>query len=163
MSGDVLPLRSRAAREEIAQSLGKLGHVLLIQLGSPLRRPRASALTCISVGEALTLSLRERGLLNQNALALVASSCTAEADHDRIERRVLPGAARERSIPAGQKHQVVEVGAGHAERPLLLDRKSTRLNSSHLGISYAVFCLKKKSKTTFHISRTRRPCRQGLV
>src|SRR5947199_4331749 len=28
----------------------------------------------------------------------------------------------------------------------LLDRKSTRLNSSHLGISYAVFCLKKKNK-----------------
>src|ERR1039458_6384794 len=27
---------------------------------------------------------------------------------------------------------------------LLIDRKSTRLNSSHLGISYAVFCLKKK-------------------
>src|SRR5262245_65324168 len=29
-------------------------------------------------------------------------------------------------------------------RRLALDRKSTRLNSSHLGISYAVFCLKKK-------------------
>src|SRR5256885_8866601 len=29
-------------------------------------------------------------------------------------------------------------------RCLLLDRKSTRLNSSHLVISYAVFCLKKK-------------------
>src|SRR5258705_1166947 len=28
------------------------------------------------------------------------------------------------------------------------DRKSTRLNSSHLGISYAVFCLKKKKITT---------------
>src|ERR1035441_10994885 len=28
------------------------------------------------------------------------------------------------------------------------DRKSTRLNSSHLGISYAVFCLKKKKKRT---------------
>src|SRR5947199_7933392 len=27
------------------------------------------------------------------------------------------------------------------------DRKSTRLNSSHLGISYAVFCLKKKTRT----------------
>src|SRR5437899_6619284 len=27
------------------------------------------------------------------------------------------------------------------------DRKSTRLNSSHLGISYAVFCLKKKNET----------------
>src|SRR5690625_6100428 len=28
------------------------------------------------------------------------------------------------------------------------DRKSTRLNSSHVAISYAVFCLKKKSQTT---------------
>src|SRR5258705_8166578 len=34
--------------------------------------------------------------------------------------------------------------AGISER--LRDRKSTRLNSSHLGISYAVFCLKKKKK-----------------
>src|SRR5256885_12003043 len=35
---------------------------------------------------------------------------------------------------------------GQAERALCLlgDRKSTRLNSSHLVISYAVFCLKKK-------------------
>src|SRR5438045_7740014 len=32
-----------------------------------------------------------------------------------------------------------------ARRPAR-DRKSTRLNSSHLGISYAVFCLKKKKK-----------------
>src|SRR5690625_6428595 len=34
-------------------------------------------------------------------------------------------------------------------KDLLLDRKSTRLNSSHVAISYAVFCLKKKrtSKT----------------
>src|SRR2546426_5975034 len=30
------------------------------------------------------------------------------------------------------------------------DRKSTRLNSSHLVISYAVFCLKKKKKITRH-------------
>src|SRR5262245_64750766 len=32
----------------------------------------------------------------------------------------------------------------HRERTGQGDRKSTRLNSSHLGISYAVFCLKKK-------------------
>src|SRR5205814_10226861 len=30
------------------------------------------------------------------------------------------------------------------------DRKSTRLNSSHLGISYAVFCLKKKKEHNSH-------------
>src|SRR6266511_3084605 len=32
-----------------------------------------------------------------------------------------------------------------------LDRKSTRLNSSHVKISYAVFCLKKKKKTKYPI------------
>src|SRR5437667_3719561 len=31
--------------------------------------------------------------------------------------------------------------------PIHQDRKSTRLNSSHITISYAVFCLKKKNKT----------------
>src|SRR5258705_4985115 len=35
--------------------------------------------------------------------------------------------------------------------PSWRDRKSTRLNSSHLGISYAVFCLKKKKKKTTHL------------
>src|SRR5947199_5336125 len=36
-----------------------------------------------------------------------------------------------------------------------VDRKSTRLNSSHLGISYAVFCLKKKNNSPFsrHLQR----------
>src|SRR3712207_7173296 len=32
------------------------------------------------------------------------------------------------------------------------DRKSTRLNSSHANISYAVFCLKKKKKKNIHIT-----------
>src|SRR5437773_3799739 len=35
--------------------------------------------------------------------------------------------------------------ARHAPRQAHLDRKSTRLNSSHITISYAVFCLKKKT------------------
>src|SRR5207249_7030204 len=35
---------------------------------------------------------------------------------------------------------------GRPLRPWLIDRKSTRLNSSHVSISYAVFCLKKKKK-----------------
>src|SRR5688500_20405638 len=35
---------------------------------------------------------------------------------------------------------------GHTHEPI--DRKSTRLNSSHLVISYAVFCLKKKKPTS---------------
>src|SRR5947199_4449088 len=41
------------------------------------------------------------------------------------------------------------------------DRKSTRLNSSHLGISYAVFCLKKKKNTDlyYHSSSSAMCCR----
>src|SRR2546426_8107879 len=37
------------------------------------------------------------------------------------------------------------------------DRKSTRLNSSHLVISYAVFCLKKKKKIV-HLQQTEHRC-----
>src|SRR3989442_3305635 len=36
----------------------------------------------------------------------------------------------------------------HLSLSKLLDRKSTRLNSSHVRISYAVFCLTKKTETT---------------
>src|SRR2546426_9079885 len=41
-----------------------------------------------------------------------------------------------------------EVAQGLTPAAAAADRKSTRLNSSHLVISYAVFCLKKKKKTT---------------
>src|SRR6266568_7244753 len=41
--------------------------------------------------------------------------------------------------------RLLDVGCGSADLPAL-DRKSTRLNSSHSSISYAVFCLKKKTK-----------------
>src|SRR3712207_7337384 len=39
--------------------------------------------------------------------------------------------------------------AAHVVDDHALDRKSTRLNSSHANISYAVFCLKKKTRTLF--------------
>src|SRR5262245_24130912 len=51
-----------------------------------------------------------------------------DVDHER-SRRQCDGIRERQSPHRGRK-----------------DRKSTRLNSSHLGISYAVFCLKKKSK-----------------
>src|SRR5437868_11509436 len=43
----------------------------------------------------------------------------------------------------GQRHPPAERGA---HRAALIDRKSTRLNSSHVSTSYAVFRLKKKSR-----------------
>src|SRR5439155_12367855 len=42
---------------------------------------------------------------------------------------------------------VAEYMSWCARASVTIDRKSTRLNSSHVAISYAVFCLKKKNKT----------------
>src|ERR1039458_2142500 len=50
-----------------------------------------------------------------------------------------PEAANRGTRAAPVRHWRLLEGSG----PATLDRKSTRLNSSHLGISYAVFCLKK--------------------
>src|SRR3989442_11645501 len=58
---------------------------------------------------------------------------------ERLERliAVVRGVARRRNVGlVGTAHEVLVEG----------DRKSTRLNSSHVRISYAVFCLKKKKK-----------------
>src|SRR5262245_62373758 len=63
-----------------------------------------------------------------------------------------------RSVLRDDQHAGVAVVAGHRAEQCQAepgkpgwhcsarDRKSTRLNSSHLGISYAVFCLKKKTQ-----------------
>src|SRR5690242_20898337 len=48
------------------------------------------------------------------------------------------------AIRRGQRRQ--QRGADEGTHRPLPDRKSTRLNSSHMSISYAVFCLKKKKK-----------------
>src|SRR5688572_32576667 len=53
--------------------------------------------------------------------------------------------ARGRDVPA---IALTAYARGEDRRKLLKDRKSTRLNSSHSQISYAVFCLKKKTRTT---------------
>src|SRR2546430_12068788 len=57
-----------------------------------------------------------------------------------------------RSLQAGRHADVASRGHAHdvsgGRRPR--DRKSTRLNSSHSQISYAVFCLKKKKKNTIN-------------
>src|SRR5262245_64910923 len=59
---------------------------------------------------------------------------------DLLVRRAARQALQHREFALRQP----ELGGG--ARPRCRDRKSTRLNSSHLGISYAVFCLKKKNR-----------------
>src|SRR2546422_1743123 len=58
-------------------------------------------------------------------------------------RELLHAAAGPLGHRANRHHAAIDGGG----EPLQRDRKSTRLNSSHGYISYAVFCLKKKNKT----------------
>src|SRR3712207_7401240 len=67
------------------------------------------------------------------------------------QQRVGRGEDQPEQRTDAQEDQSGEVGADHPDgssitacAEVLLDRKSTRLNSSHANISYAVFCLKKK-------------------
>src|SRR3712207_7845528 len=56
-------------------------------------------------------------------------------------------------VAHGRRDPIMDVE--FARRARELDRKSTRLNSSHANISYAVFCLKKnKSNFYFHLNTT---------
>src|SRR5438034_6694907 len=55
-----------------------------------------------------------------------------------------PGILGRRALPAGRLARLGATPDFHQ------DRKSTRLNSSHTVISYAVFCLKKKTKKMKH-------------
>src|SRR5690349_24140170 len=70
----------------------------------------------------------------------------------RRRRRARPGA-----IGSGDRDRCPAADPGHRGRHLVFDRrdqdrKSTRLNSSHVEISYAVFCLKKKKKTSQRVT-----------
>src|SRR5256885_11138988 len=61
--------------------------------------------------------------------------------------RVLAQVRRTSGVDAASPFVLTQglVSAGHDYAEGVLDRKSTRLNSSHLVISYAVFCLKNKN------------------
>src|SRR5258705_8890803 len=78
--------------------------------------------------------------------------------HDALPICPLDGQPQDRQLPGGGRLWFLalpdhrECGLPEAARPAA-DRKSTRLNSSHLGISYAVFCLKKKKTHFFRHTR----------
>src|SRR3712207_8907492 len=63
----------------------------------------------------------------------------------RRNGEAFPGARRHRArLTLRPAHDRGRPGTAARGRVAALDRKSTRLNSSHANISYAVFCLKKK-------------------
>src|SRR5262245_46894816 len=112
---------------------------------SPQRLECTLAATA-SEGKRASLAARSHHL-SRHTVACPPSTPAAHAPFALTDR------ARPYELPAADKSTMpyARSQANACVDPLALslkpDRKSTRLNSSHLGISYAVFCLKKKNKT----------------
>src|SRR3712207_7280741 len=74
---------------------------------------------------------------------------------ERSQALLVPAEAAHRQHHAGDEPCGEDADGGHVvahARPIDdRDRKSTRLNSSHANISYAVFCLKKKNRVLLKI------------
>src|SRR3712207_8325995 len=99
-----------------------------------IRRPPRSTLF------PYTTLFRSHSRLRAEIYARPAQALLPEdqlADRGRAGRA---GAARLPRRPRG----AAAAGGARGARTAAVDRKSTRLNSSHANISYAVFCLKKK-------------------
>src|SRR2546429_5741146 len=93
-----------------------------------IRRPPRSTLF------PYTTLFRSPDLLDEHFLQFVMGS-RLRCGHDEIR---LPGNSPKSRLASAVAVRVIK------------DRKSTRLNSSHGYISYAVFCLKKKNKVDIH-------------
>src|SRR3712207_8444940 len=104
-----------------------------------IRRPPRSTLFPYT-----TLFRSAYGKLEASEEEIVAAAKAADA-HGFVE--VLPEGydtvvgQKGRLLSDGQRQRVAIARAMIRDAPVLVDRKSTRLNSSHANISYAVFCL----------------------
>src|SRR2546430_12129119 len=97
-----------------------------------IRRPPRS--TLFPYTTLFRSELSGAGMSRENARTTHTSALPPDFEH--VEKRL----HRFTGVPDHVKAQIWD----------WLDRKSTRLNSSHSQISYAVFCLKKKNTTTVH-------------
>src|SRR3712207_8835890 len=101
-----------------------------------IRRPPRSTLFPYTT---LFRSAGASGTVSRNGVLAVAPTSEGDCHGEQAGRRDEP-------VPAPAR--------GQPGRLVSVDRKSTRLNSSHANISYAVFCLKKKKHSTHTYLRT---------
>src|SRR2546427_11149939 len=111
-------------------------HLALLELADE------AAVEALAIGEVL--GIEPDRLHAGGTRAIERGRALPVGDHHRDARRKVGGGAR-----VEQRLQVAAATRGEDADGQALDRKSTRLNSSHSQISYAVFCLKKKRNTSF--------------
>src|SRR5439155_12485400 len=110
--------------------------------------PTSTLLTATFIASAYTIDLlsfptRRSSDLGRKRLCVGCPRGNRQTEERRARRffdlQRFPHAIRS-AEPAGRRR------ADCMRKSLQIDRKSTRLNSSHVAISYAVFCLKKKKR-----------------
>src|SRR3712207_7698246 len=94
--------------------------------------------------EIYTLSLHDALPISVNEQCAVALKCVTGVS------RGLGGATQPKDLPRPRSRPLR--GRAKLRAACRQDRKSTRLNSSHANISYAVFCLKKKKQLQLLVS-----------
>src|SRR5947209_11585242 len=110
--------------------------------------------------EYATLEHLLLSLVDDTDAAAVMRACSVELDalrknlRDYIDQELenLVTDGREDAKPTAGFQRVIQRAVIHVQssgRDEVTDRKSTRLNSSHANISYAVFCLKKKREKKY--------------
>src|SRR5689334_25049675 len=151
--------------ESIARAFGLVGLGSFIRFRSGIRDPRDAAVLFVMIGigmacglglfamatasttfVALLLTVFDYGARRQTKPTLISIQAEDASNLQQKIREVFPEA------------RMVEI-ASNAPELGKEDRKSTRLNSSHSSISYAVFCLKKK--TTQQVINGLRPADAG--
>src|SRR3989449_156767 len=116
-----------------------------------LARERDRLRLLLEVNNAVVSRLDLRDVFAATAASLrrviphvLASLYLYDPDSEVVSRHALDSPSGKGLLQEGFVGPIASTPAG----PAIRDRKSTRLNSSHGYISYAVFCLKKKNKTT---------------
>src|SRR6266487_4946228 len=113
-------------------------------------RPRSTLpLPSVSVAWSLVVSLTARlTLAGVTATAPTGTGVAVTVNLAVSAGEPLAVWTTSRYVPSPEGAEYVMYRVPPTRPLLLIDRKSTRLNSSHPSISYAVFCLKKKKQNT---------------
>src|SRR5690606_41692669 len=106
-----------------------------------------SLFTCTTTSDIYTLSLHDALPISDFHGRQARLGMGGRPAHRLGHRQLVPRVFRHRQPTSRERNAARRPGGiSSIWLPPVEDRKSTRLNSSHVKISYAVFCLKKKKK-----------------
>jgi hypothetical protein len=152
MRGDSVGALGRATWEETADLCRQSGLKVLIDPDAAGVVALSAALPRVGVGHALLLCIRERRLLDQDALPFMPLPAAAPPHHDCRQAARLRGTTGERGVPRREEHKMIQVGAAEAERASVLHPKQIasptalatgpipdRLDDQHAGRSVGLW------------------------